>query len=74
MAELTTAQHFALERIHDEWNIPQGKGASAIHNGTLLALIRKGLIEWDGGAVVQLWDLNYGRFRRTEKGRMALGA
>jgi hypothetical protein len=58
---LTTAQRECIEQLPQDgsWGTP----LSTTHNGTLAALIRKGLVEWSKDGFDHLWELNYGRFR-----------
>jgi hypothetical protein len=80
MKTLTPAQHKALEVIPDEWGIPS---VSRIHNGVLMRLIAMELIEWKRPEWMlaevdpthnrhAVWRLNWGTFRRTDKGREQL--
>lgn len=58
---LTTAQRECIEQLPEDgsWGTPR----STTHNGTLAALIRKGLVEWSRDEFDHVWELNYGRFR-----------
>lgn len=63
--DLTDAQRECLTQLPQDgsWGTP----LSTVHNGTLAALIRKGLVAWSRGEFDNVWKLNYGRFRLTTR-------
>lgn len=66
--KLTAAQTDALMQLPADgsYGIPR---SPYVHNGTLLALIRKDLVEWDAGTPSRIWQLKRGAFRLTPTGQ-----
>lgn len=65
---LTRAQEETLKQLPPEgWGVP----LSTTHNGTLAALIKKGLVEWSerSGVPARVWTLSRGSFRLTNEGQ-----